>query len=155
MRLWLPREFVNHYFGSKAGYPFASQRRSQRTGVTHSGPLQMHTGRTGRVEAGPPIHREPSIVGSSTLVISSEKFTRRDENRASGKRCEMDKARRVSDGNRESNISKCYYNEPALLGDNLAWLRNTKEFPDASPPPAIPAFLSNIAGMSRVIEIRR
>ena len=26
-------------------------------------------------------------------------------NGASGKRCEMDKARRVSDGNRESNIS--------------------------------------------------
>ena len=40
------------------------------------------------------------------------------------------------------------------FGDNLGWLRNTKEFPDASPPPAIPAFLSNIAGMSRVIEIR-
>src|SRR5438094_10236240 len=109
MRLEVPREFVEHYFGSKTGYPFASQRRRQRTGVTHSGPIRRCTpDGSGVSRLACRFTESPLLLAAARLSFRAKKFTRRGENRASGKWCEMDKARRVSDGNRESNTSNCY-----------------------------------------------
>jgi len=48
-------------------------------------------------------------------------------------RCEIDKAWKVSDGNRESNISKLFSVANRLyFGDDLAWLRHRDEFPTES-----------------------
>jgi len=49
-----------------------------------------------------------SITTSSEVdrAVNQKSLLAVAENRASGKRCEMDKARSVSGGNRESNISK-------------------------------------------------
>src|SRR5438094_4238473 len=138
MRLEVPREFVEHYFGSKTGYPFASQRRRQRTGVTHSGPIRRCTpDGSGVSRLACRFTESPLLLAAARLSFRAKSLlaVARIEPAGSGARWPKPAGRAMGIANQTSlsvtTVNRLYF------GDNLGWLRNTKEFPDASPPPAI------------------